>query len=256
MRPPDRRGTLPRTCATYWQEHRVWDRWLVEEEELANRAEHVRQRERTISELEAMGPRLIRVIDLCCGTGRVTYDILGLPHVAEVVAADISPSALSVLADRLTDRADACRLAIRTVDVMGDLDAEDLGRFDVVVCLDALHHLWDLDAALLRIDQLLAPGGLLIANYFAREGAAGHVIRKKGRWAFWRDYWIAQIACSVRFLGPVWNLAGRRGFVRMSFLAADDVLALVQDRYQVVTVERSDYLWFVARPAVAGGGRS
>jgi len=52
-------------------------------------------------------------------------------------------------------------------------DFSDGGAFDAVVASVSLHHVDDLDAAADKLRDLLRPGGLLIAEEFARERFSG-----------------------------------------------------------------------------------
>lgn len=100
-----------------------------------------------------------RVLDV--GAGRGSVAIAFAPHVASVLAVDVSPAML--------ERADAARLA-RDLDnihlrfgEIGSLALEDRS-FEIIICHDLLHYLRDPQALLARLRTLLAPGGRLLID--------------------------------------------------------------------------------------------
>src|SRR5260221_451882 len=95
-----------------------------------------------------------RVLEVGCASGAV---LAGLAERGiDVTGIDVSELARSNAPDSVRDRI-----------VLGDvLDAPVSGRFDVVVGLDIFEHLNPnrIDAYLARADELLVPGGWLVAN--------------------------------------------------------------------------------------------
>jgi len=100
-----------------------------------------------------------RVLDV--GTGRGSVALAFAPHVASVLAVDVSPAML--------ERADAARLArdIQNVHLrfgeIGSLALEDRS-FEIIISHDLLHYLRDPQALLTRLRTLLAPGGRLLVD--------------------------------------------------------------------------------------------
>ena len=92
------------------------------------------------------------VVDLGAGTG--TFALAVAPHVARVVAVDVSPAMIAALRERGLE---AVRAGFLTYDHAGAAPA-------AVHTRNALHHLPDFwkAVALARIALLLAPGGLLL----------------------------------------------------------------------------------------------
>ncbi|MGQ9365390.1 class I SAM-dependent methyltransferase [Azospirillum sp. ST 5-10] len=100
------------------------------------------------------GASTARVLDLGCGGGHVSYRVA--PHVAEVVAVDVTAAMLDAV------RATAAERGLGNVQVRQGA-AESLpfeaGRFDVVVSRYSAHHWRDVDAGLRETRRVLAPGG-------------------------------------------------------------------------------------------------
>ena len=98
-----------------------------------------------------------RVLDLGCGGGHVTFNIA--PLVREVVAYDLSPEMLEVVARAAEERG---LVNVQTEKGMAEsLPFED-GSFDVVVSRFSAHHWRDLDAGLREAARVLKPGGTIV----------------------------------------------------------------------------------------------
>src|SRR5690625_2083820 len=86
-------------------------------------------------EAAVRGGAKLRVLDLCCGGGHVTYRVA--PHVAEVVAVDLTAEMLEAVRRTAADR------GLGNVEVR-QAPAESLPfpdeRFDVVLCRFSAHH--------------------------------------------------------------------------------------------------------------------
>ncbi|MFR0674437.1 class I SAM-dependent methyltransferase [Enterobacterales bacterium AW_CKDN230030176-1A_HGKHYDSX7] len=96
-----------------------------------------------------------RVLDLGCGAGHVSFQVA--PRVGEVVAYDLSPAMLAVVADAATERG-----LDNVVTVQGPaerLPFED-GTFDFVFSRYSAHHWSDLGLALREVRRVLKPGGV------------------------------------------------------------------------------------------------
>lgn len=118
---------------------------------------------------QALPGRPLRVLDLCCGIGVVTLELIeaGLP-VERVTLADLSPELISraqaILAKRLgADRLPPIDTAL--LDVLADDLTERLeGQYDLVVSCNTFQHFPpERQAELFRqIHQLLAPSGAFV----------------------------------------------------------------------------------------------
>ena len=104
-----------------------------------------------------------RVLDVGCGTGRITEELLALVPQGRVLAFDASVEMVDLARRRLGDRAE-----VWCADVL-DLELDE--PVDVVVSTAALHWVTDHDRLWARLAQALRPGGVLEAQC----GAAGNI---------------------------------------------------------------------------------
>jgi trans-aconitate 2-methyltransferase len=93
------------------------------------------------------------VLDVGCGTGRVTEALLGLVPGGRVLAIDASADMVGLARERLGDRVDVwCQ------DVL-DLDLAE--PVDAIVSTATLHWVTDHDRLWIRLAKALRPGGML-----------------------------------------------------------------------------------------------
>ena len=97
-----------------------------------------------------------RALDLGCGAGHASFAVA--PFAAEVVALDLSPEMLDVVARTATERGLA---NVTTRKGTTDRLPFDDESFDCVISRYSAHHWPDLDRALREAVRVLAPGGLL-----------------------------------------------------------------------------------------------
>jgi SAM-dependent methyltransferase len=127
--------------------------------------------ERTLSALLPMEPpnffhrarelsskKPLRMLSICAGAARVEEQILDHCNgTVELTLLDASPDLIRRASERL-----ACARPGRTVEcLIGDVNAglPGKGRFDVIVCVSALHHVADLEKVLAQINQRLEDDG-------------------------------------------------------------------------------------------------
>ena len=105
------------------------------------------------------------ILDVGCGTGRVTELLLALVPRGRVLAVDASQDMVALARERLGDRAEVwCQDAL-------DLELDE--AVDVVVSTATLHWVTDHDRLWARLAQALRPGGVLEAQC----GGAGNIDR-------------------------------------------------------------------------------
>ncbi len=104
-------------------------------------------------EAEVRGQDAARVLDLGCGGGHVSYR--AAPHVAEVVACDVTAGMLDAVAATAAERGLA-NIAVQQAPAEA-LPFPD-ASFDVVLCRFTAHHWHDLEAGLRQARRVLKPG--------------------------------------------------------------------------------------------------
>jgi len=105
--------------------------------------------------------RKVRVLDIGSGGGSSVFAACRLLPVAEIVASDLSPPLLQMLASIVESRNELRgRVQIFCFDVHRRFFKPD--TFDVVIGAAILHHLLDPQAALMNVARSLKPGGSII----------------------------------------------------------------------------------------------
>jgi trans-aconitate 2-methyltransferase len=117
-----------------------------------------------LARLERLAPDAT-VLDVGCGTGRVTEALLELVPQGRVFAIDASPEMVAVARERLGDRAEVwCQGAL-------DLDLRE--EVDAVVSTATLHWVPEHDRLWITLARALRPEGILEAQC----GGAGNIAR-------------------------------------------------------------------------------
>jgi 2-polyprenyl-3-methyl-5-hydroxy-6-metoxy-1,4-benzoquinol methylase len=100
-----------------------------------------------------------RVLEIGCGTGSTA--LAHAPHVAHVLATDISAAMIAIAKEKAA-QAGAANVTFRRA-ALAEIEPSE-GPFDAVLALSLLHLLEDRDAALARIHALLRPGGVFVSS--------------------------------------------------------------------------------------------
>lgn len=149
------------TGATAYWRNRYWDR---DEAESSPRLgpEYVEERGRVTRLISEFGKPGMSAIDLACGTGAFSSALLET-RIGSLQAVDVSPHALSLARKRIgADR----RVSFTEGDFWSLTPPHPA---DLVVCIDALHHLGMPADVLPRIRSLAHPGAYVIGNYWTSD---------------------------------------------------------------------------------------
>jgi acyl transferase domain-containing protein/NADPH:quinone reductase-like Zn-dependent oxidoreductase/NAD(P)-dependent dehydrogenase (short-subunit alcohol dehydrogenase family)/SAM-dependent methyltransferase len=107
--------------------------------------------------------RTLRILEVGAGTGGLTASLLPVlpPQRCEYVFTDVSAAFLATARDRFRDYD---FVDYRVLDLEHELPAEEFGcgSFDLVVAADVVHATADVKRSLLRLYDVLAPGGALL----------------------------------------------------------------------------------------------
>jgi SAM-dependent methyltransferase len=196
------------------------------------------------------------------GYGQYTGVLAG--WVSRLLAVDLSPTCIDDL------RALAPNVEARVADLADDIFVETVGKrcFDHVVCLNVLEHVEEDVRALVRLREVLRPGGVLLLLVPAHSELYGPMDRLAGHFRRYTKRTLAErlarsgfAAESLRYFNPVgavgWWVNAR--FFRPRSLSDDAVnrQILLFDRY-VLPISRAldpltralfgQSLWAVARP--------
>lgn len=127
---------------------------------------------RLLTELAASGKKVVRVLEVGCGTGMLTQHLVDvLPEfpdlIVEYVATDISLG----LAMQAAQRFSHPYMRAAAYDLTKTLEEQGIspGSFDVVTALHVLHATTDLAQTMNSISDLLVPGGYVLTVDFDGE---------------------------------------------------------------------------------------
>lgn len=100
-----------------------------------------------------------KVLEVGCGTG--TTALHHAPHVARVVATDISERMIAIARDKAAAAgAENVDFRVESIDALGAASAQ----YDVIMAHSILHLVGDVPRTLRQLRRMLKPGGLLISN--------------------------------------------------------------------------------------------
>lgn len=108
-----------------------------------------------------------RVLDLGCGGGHITYR--AAPHVASVVACDVTSTMLAVVVETAAARGHA---NVSTQQAAAESLPFESASFDVVLARYTSHHWDDFEAGLREARRVLKPDGLAIFIDVVAPGSA------------------------------------------------------------------------------------
>lgn len=238
------RLAIPAASTAHWEQARIWDRW---QEEFHPRvgAVYQEQRDKVVNYLSRLA-RPLTVLELCCGTGRLAYDLLGVAHVTRLDAVDINPQAIAQVQERLQTHPRFAILKTQTANVLEFDTWAAQGPWDIIICLDALPNLPRpvLPSLWRQIALSLNPGGYFIGNYLSSENIDAHTARKHGRLGYVRVYGRLLLGKMLAYLDPAF--VAQKGLLRTSTLYQEELIGLLTPVFKVACLETGTYHWFVA----------
>ncbi|WP_174867311.1 class I SAM-dependent DNA methyltransferase [Nocardia arthritidis] len=230
------RGTPP-NGKDYWAA-RFWDRESAERHPLLG-DDFLLQKETIGAYLTRYGWDRRKSIEFACGTGEFTAMTAKLTAVERMVAVDISQQGLAIARSRVDHPSAEF--------IHGDFWADNaIGTADLVICVDAIHHLGDVGQVLSRIRSFLEPGGIFVGNLWTADNF--HEFQR-------RRYGAAEhLARTAMFLGTALmikctNGRLRTGSYRTQLRRSEETVAILHDVFDaVLEVDTNRYFMsFVCR---------
>ena len=120
------------------------------------------KKERVADLIEAHGQGADRLIEFACGTGAHTENAVKRSDAKEILVVDISADALEIVKQKITDP----RLQTKHGDFWTELG---IGTADVVMCINAIHHMGDVRQVITRLTDYVNPGGVLIGTILTND---------------------------------------------------------------------------------------
>jgi SAM-dependent methyltransferase len=178
---------------SYWA-RRFWDRDAAEQHPVLA-GDFLKQKETITGYLEKYGADAKRSIEFACGTGEFTRLTAEHTNVGEMTVIDISAQGLAIAKSRV--KHDNIQF------LQGDFWAEhDFEPADLVVCIDAIHHLGKIGNVVKHIKKYVKPGGIFIGNLFTGDNF--HEFERKRYGALehlWRTTLFFGTAMMIRISG-------------------------------------------------------
>jgi trans-aconitate methyltransferase len=216
----------------YWAA-RFWDREEVESR--PGLGDDFRVQKEIIARYVAeYGRDAERVLEFACGTGEFTEMAATLTPATTIVATDISPQAI----ERTRARVPHPDLRAQ----VSDFWSAPQQPAPLVLCVDAIHHIGEVDRVLARLRTFVEPGGVLVGNVWTIDNFHEY---QRGRYGTLRH-----LGRSALFLANAltMRLSGGRlrwASYRTQLLDSREVEQILRTQFSdVLGIERSRY--FVA----------
>lgn len=219
---------IPPDGSRYWAA-RFWDRDAAERHELLN-PEFLSQKEAIAGYLREYGGTAQRVLEFACGTGEFTALAAELTPAREITAIDISEQGLA-----------RTRARVRHPDltlVQGNFwEDNGLRPADLVMCVDAIHHLGDVRQVLTRIRSFVEPGGTFVGNLWTADHFHEFQRKRYGTAAHLRNT-AAFFSTAVLMRASGGRL--RTGAYRTQLIRSDEALAILRSVFSEVAAVHTD----------------
>ncbi|MFC4587981.1 class I SAM-dependent methyltransferase [Sphaerisporangium corydalis] len=220
----------PPDGASYWSQ-RFWDRDTLERVPVFG--DQLQLVKKDIAALMTSHAQNVgTVLEFGCGTGEFTAMAAELTPATEITALDISPQAIEIAGKRVKHPA----LKLKCGDFWAD---HGLGEADMVMCVDAIHHLGNVRQVLRRLKSFMAPGAILVGNLWTIDHFHEEQRHKHGS--------IRHFINCARFFGGALMLRATGGRVRPAsyrshLLGTKEVEPLLLQEFgEVIEVTKARY---------------
>jgi len=231
----------------YWRV-KIWDRFKeIEVVPPKVRDEFMLQENNTVGRILRLSSDRdpLSILDLACGTGKISASILkSVPEKAHITLVDFNPRTLNKARMYLGNHSSLDFCCVNAYDIGRKFARE----FDIVVCLDFLHHVSRLRLLLGVIREVLTPSGVLIGNALAAETYRELDRIKYGILKSSRRRLLKNIFKNIydNSPDPGKKLIRLSGFVRIEPLGKDELVGCLSTYFEDLEVISSYYHWFSA----------
>ena len=134
-----------------------------------------------------------RILDVGCGDGSLSIHFLATGN--QLTLMDVSPNMLALARQKIPSS-----LVESATFLQEDfLELKDKGAFDIVLCIGVLAHVSNVELAINKISDILAPGGRCVLQFTDQE----HFV---GKWAYWT--YLVQRKFQASYPYPINSLRG------------------------------------------------
>lgn len=222
----------------YWSA-RFWDREEVESRPMLG-DDFRAQKERIADYIKQYGDGADRVLEFACGTGEFTEMSARLTSAEEIIATDISEQAVRITRERVQHPG----LRMVRADFWEPID---LAPAPLVLCVDAIHHMGNVERVLTRLKEFVEPGGVFVGNLWTIDNFHEYQRTRYGE--------LRHVSRSALFLANALVMRATGGRVRWAsyrtqLLRADQVEPVLHRVFgEVLQVARTRYfVAFACRP--------
>jgi len=231
----------------YWQKI-TWDRYEeLNKVPISVRNEFLVQEYLTVTHIQELAKKkeTIKILDLACGTGRISESIIKANFGKLVLTlADFNKNTLNQVKQNLQ--------AYNNINYIL-LDAYKLGdyfkdEFDIVICMDFFHHISKLHLLAKQINTALKPDGVIIANAFDKD--------KYNKWDRIKYGYIKSTRRRLLFsltnlfypcfTDKMKNYVDKNGWARIDSLTEEEIVHCLSPYFGNINFTKSYYLWFNA----------
>jgi ubiquinone/menaquinone biosynthesis C-methylase UbiE len=233
----------------YWKA-KTWDRFKELKAVTSTvRDEFIYQENLTVEKITSLAKRqeFLSILDLGCGTGKITDSILrAIPDKVQITLVDFNEHTLKQAMVYLYNHSNLSFYCMSAYDVGQKFEH----MFDVVVCMDFLHHVSNLKLLLNEISRVLKSSGFLIGNVLAAETYRDWDRNKYGTIKSFRRQFLNNISEGLYPKCPnmMKKLIRVSGFARIEPLSKDELVSILSSYFKLLEINSTYYYWFFAKP--------